>query len=191
MRFYTNAHAFYCGIDLHARSVYVCIIDHQGEVRLHRNMKAIHGGKAKNDRIDSRKIAALIRGGTFPTAYVYPAEMRATRDLLRRRNHLTRKRAELISHVQNTNSQYNLRPFEHKITYAANRDNVIERFTDPDVRMSVTVDLDLIAQLDDVKKKLELHILRNARRHDPQALYLLDAPAHRTSLQPPAKLPLP
>ncbi len=26
-------------------------------------MKAIHGGKAKNDKIDSRKIAGLMRGG--------------------------------------------------------------------------------------------------------------------------------
>ena len=35
-------------------------------------MKAIHGGKTKNDRIDSFKIANLIRGGNFPLAYVYP-----------------------------------------------------------------------------------------------------------------------
>ena len=35
-------------------------------------MKAIHGGKAKNDRIDSLKIATLLRGGMFPMAYVYP-----------------------------------------------------------------------------------------------------------------------
>ena len=28
-------------------------------------MKAIHGGKSKNDKIDSEKIAKLIRGGTF------------------------------------------------------------------------------------------------------------------------------
>ncbi|MBU4259800.1 MAG: IS110 family transposase [Proteobacteria bacterium] len=28
-------------------------------------MKAIHGGKAKNDRIDSYKIASLVRGGTY------------------------------------------------------------------------------------------------------------------------------
>ena len=34
--------------------------------------------------------------------------MRATRDLLRRRMHLMRKRAELLAHIQNTNSQYNL-----------------------------------------------------------------------------------
>jgi transposase len=48
-------------------------------------MKAIHGGKAKNDRIDSQKIAVLLRGGMIPVAYVYPPQMRSTRDLLRRR----------------------------------------------------------------------------------------------------------
>ena len=33
-------------------------------------MKAIHGGKAKNDKIDSQKIAQLLRGGMLPQAYV-------------------------------------------------------------------------------------------------------------------------
>ena len=36
-------------------------------------MKAIHGGKAKNDKIDAHKIAALLRGGMMPIAYVYPS----------------------------------------------------------------------------------------------------------------------
>ena len=62
-------------------------------------MKAIHGGKAKNDKIDFHKIATLLRGGMLPQAYVYPAKMRATRDLLRRRNRLMRKRAELFAHI--------------------------------------------------------------------------------------------
>ena len=70
-------------------------------------MKAIHGGKTKNDKIDAQKIAVLLRGGMLPQAYVYPAAMRAPRDLLRRRTHLLRKRAELLAHIQNTNSQYN------------------------------------------------------------------------------------
>ena len=56
-------------------------------------MKAINGGKAKNDKIDAHKIAVLLRGGMLPQAYVYPAEMRATRDLLRRRCHRVRRRA--------------------------------------------------------------------------------------------------
>ena len=41
--------------------------------------------------------------------------MRATRDLLRRRMHLMRKRAELLAHIQNTTSQYNLPAFGAKI----------------------------------------------------------------------------
>ena len=48
-------------------------------------MKAIHGGKAKTDKIDAHKIAVLLRGGMLPQAYVYPKGMRETRDLLRRR----------------------------------------------------------------------------------------------------------
>jgi hypothetical protein len=40
MRFYTNQHPFYCGIDLHARSMYVGILSQDGEIVLHRNMKA-------------------------------------------------------------------------------------------------------------------------------------------------------
>src|SRR5262249_3343741 len=40
MRFYTKQHPFYCGIDLHARTMYVCILDQAGETLLHRNMTA-------------------------------------------------------------------------------------------------------------------------------------------------------
>ena len=40
MRSYTHQHPFYCGIDLHARSMDVCILSHDGELLLHRNRKA-------------------------------------------------------------------------------------------------------------------------------------------------------
>ena len=36
-------------------------------------MKAIHGGKAKNDRIDSLKIATMLRGGMLPQGVRLPA----------------------------------------------------------------------------------------------------------------------
>jgi len=117
MKFYTQQHRFYCGIDLHARTLYLCILDQAGDIVLHRNLKtdpslflkviapyredmvvaveciftwywladlciqegipfvlgqalyrkAIHGGKAKNDKIDAHKIAVLLRGGMLPT----------------------------------------------------------------------------------------------------------------------------
>jgi hypothetical protein len=40
MRFYTKQHPFYCGIDLHARTMYVCLLSQDGEVVLHRNTPA-------------------------------------------------------------------------------------------------------------------------------------------------------
>src|SRR5262249_27623272 len=136
-------------------------------------MKAIHGGKAKNDKIDSQKIAVLLRGGLPPQAYVHPAAMRATRDLLRRRTHLMRQRSELLAHVQNTNSQYNLPEIGKKITYKANREGVAERFNDAAVQKTIEVDLALITYYDELLRELELSILTTAKQHDAHTLYLL------------------
>jgi transposase len=214
-RFYAKPHPFYCGIDLHARTTDVCILDQRGEIVVHRHLKAspdallkvitpyrddlviavecmftwywladlcaqesipfvlghalymeaIHGGKAKNDKIEAHKMAVLLRGGMFPQAYVYPAEMRATRDLLRRRMSLTWKRAELLTHVQNTNSQCNLPEIGKKISYKANREGVAERFPEPAVQKSIEVDLLL--------RDLELHLVIAAKHHSANTLYLL------------------
>src|SRR5919106_4286558 len=112
------------------------------------SMKAIHGGKAKNDKMDAHKIAVLLRGGMLPQAYVYPAEMRATRDLLRRRCHLVRKRAELLAHIHNTNSQYNLPEIGKRLAYKVNRDDVADHFPDPSVRKTIEVDVSLIDHYD-------------------------------------------
>jgi hypothetical protein len=56
-------------------------------------MKAIHGAKTQNDKIDSKKIAMLLRGGLIPMAYVYPQHMRSNPDLLRRRMYFSHKRS--------------------------------------------------------------------------------------------------
>jgi transposase len=109
----------------------------------------------------------------LPQAYVYPADMRATRDLLRRRMYLTRKRAELLAHIQTTNSQYNLPEIGKKLAYKANRDGVAERFPDPAVQKSMAVDLALLGSYDPLLSELELHIVKAAKQHDPNTLYLL------------------
>jgi len=225
MRFYTGQHRFYGGVDLHARTLAVCILDASGAVVLRRTvaasraafleavapyrdglavacecmfawywladlcqeqgipfvlghalyMKAIHGGKAKNDAIDAEKIARLLRGGNLPVAYVYPRAMRATRDLLRRRTFLVRKRAELLAHLVNTNSQYNRPPLAKKLAYAANREelDLASRFTDPSVRRSAEADLALIDAYDEQIRSLELYLSRAAKVDDPQAFQRL------------------
>src|SRR5215471_21342039 len=99
------------------------------------------GGKGKSPR-----------GGNLPIAYVYPKGLRETRDLLRRRMYLVHKRAEVIAHLVNTNSQYNLPPFGKKLIYAKNRQalNIPARFADPSVRQSVSADVQLIDCLDEL-----------------------------------------
>lgn len=223
MNFYKQQHTHYCGIDLHARKMYVCILDQKGKVKIHQNiktdaelffelifpflddvvvgvecvfcwywladlcaehkipfvlghalyMKAIHGGKTKNDKIDSYKIASLLKGGNFPIAYCYPAKWRATRDLLRRRMYISHRCGELVAHIQNTNTQYNLPAFVKKLSRKYNREGVAERFQDPEVRKSVEVDLAMIDSLNEILKKLEWHIEKTARQHDYHTLYLL------------------
>ena len=174
MNFYTHHHKHYCGIDLHARAMSVCILDQHGTKLVHKNLpptpealwrviapykedlvvggegmftwewladlcqqegiafvlgqalylQARHGGKAKNDKIEAHTIAVLLRGGRLPQASVYPSEMRATRDVLRRRCHLARKRAELLAHMQKTNSQYHLPEIGKRLAAKAHRAEV-------------------------------------------------------------------
>jgi len=135
-------------------------------------MKAIHGGKKKDDKLDSEKIARLMRGGTFPLSYVYPREMRATRDLVRRRMFLVRRRSELLTHVQLINQQYNNDPFDKMLQYAGNRD-ILDRFAERSARLSVEADLQLIGHYDQLLRELENSLLRQAKLHDSQACTLL------------------
>jgi transposase len=223
MRFYTQKHQYYCGIDLHTKTMYICIIDQSGDIVLHQNnpvdsgmlkmiikpylpdmviaveciftwywladfcqqhhipfvlghvlyMKAIHGSKTKSDKIDSHKIAVLLRGGMVPMAYVYPAKMRSTRDLLRRRMHFMYKRSELLAHIQNTKNQYNLPDFEKSIARKRNRHGVAEHFPDQSVRKSIELDLALLKHYDTVLNDIELYLTSHAKAHDPNNLYLL------------------
>jgi transposase len=223
MRFYTHRHEFYCGIDLHATKMYVCITDASGSILFHKNlkaapepftsiiepyrsdlavavecmfswywlsdlchqlgvtfvlghalyMKAIHGGKVKNDKIDAEKIAALLRSGMLPQAYAYPRSMRSARDLLRRRQYLVRQQAELLTHIQITRHQYNLPAFEKRINCVSNRVGLPERFEDLMVQTSIAVDSHLLDVYHDQILRIERQIASQINAHDPVALQLL------------------
>jgi transposase len=223
MRFYTGQHQYYCGIDLHTKNMYVCILYQAGNILVYKNipakaqallqiiqpflpdivitveciftwywiadlcreenipfilghalyMKGFHGAKTKNDKIDSHKIAVLLRGGMIPMAYVYPAEMRSTRNLLRRRMHFMYKRSELLSHIQNTRSQYNLPEFNKCISRKRNRTGISEHFEDKNVRKSIELNLTLLKQYDNLLTEVELFLVRHTKEHRPNDLYLL------------------
>ena len=223
MRFYTNQHKYYCGIDLHAKNLYVCIINQEAKILVHKNisthpdylmpliepylddlvlsvecmftwywisdfcfkhnitfvlghalyMKAIHGSKTKNDKIDSQKIAMLLRGGLIPMAYVYPQKMRATRDLLRRRMYFMHKRSELLSHIQNTRSQYLVEAFDGPVARKRHRHNIVEKFQEQAVAKTIETDLKLLGNYDTVINDVENFLQRSVKEHDYNTFYLL------------------
>lgn len=223
INFYDGQHAHYCGVDLHKKTMYVCIINDEGETVFQKNlrtrpdefvraiaayreglvvavecmfawywladlcrregiafvlghalyMRAVHGTKTKHDREDAYKIARLVRGGNFPLAYVYPAEWRPTRDLMRRRSYFVRRRAELMTHIENTVTQYNLPPLKKKLVNKAIRAGLAEHFPDPMVRQSIAADLELLEAFDAVIARLELEIERTAKLQDARTFSLL------------------
>jgi transposase len=223
MNFYNTSHKHYCGIDLHARSLYLCILNQDGEVLLHKEcsakadrllelitpylddllvavecmhcwywvadfcedrdiafilghalyMRAIHGGKAKNDRIDSLKIAQLMRGGNFPLAYVYPRKMRATRDLLRRRTNLVRHGANLKAHVANTTSQYNLPPNRVNLKNVSAREQLRHAFPDEGVQQMINLDMAVLECYHRELSQTEWYLEQQAKKHQPVYLNLL------------------
>jgi transposase len=215
---------FYCGIDLHARNLFACVMDKKGEILYHRNMendfnrltkrlkpylhdiaigvestfnwywladgchnagipfylghalymKAIHGGKKKNDRIDSKTIADLLRCNLFPLAYPYPKEMRSTRDLLRRRHRYVAIRAESYSHIQNTFSQQGIIWVRHNDVKRKNsRRELINKLDHKDITMSIECDLDMMEAMDIIIYKIEKQVYAQAKQHDRNAFNIL------------------
>ena len=59
------------------------------------------GLKHGDDKSDARWLAQMLRLGILPEAYIYPAELRPVRDLLRRRSFLIRQRTASVLSIQN------------------------------------------------------------------------------------------
>jgi transposase len=215
---------FYCGADLHSRTVYICVMDREGRILLKRNipnnfkifkqyisrflpdlavgcestytyywlldgcreagipfylghayyMKAISSNKKKNDPLDATTIAHLMRNNSFPLAYPYPREMRATRDLFRRRTRLVRIRAEAYAHTQLVMHQQaitDIKPAEVK--NKKTRRDLLHLFDDADVRMNVENNFGIIDAFDPLIARLEERIKRQALYHNPKHYRML------------------
>lgn len=130
-------------------------------------MKAISGHKNKNDRLDAQTIANLLRTNYFPEAYPYPKQMRATRDLLRRRHRLVRLRAEAFGHIQLVCHQHEVLDVNTLLVKDRHhRGELISRFEQADTRKNIETDIALIESLDPLIAELEVQIRSQARYHN-------------------------
>ena len=237
MKYHTSTTQFNCGIDLHARQMYVCLMDRDGKKLVHTNvrnndfafflklvapyrhdltvcaecmfgwywladacqdagihfvlahalyLKAIHGGKNKNDRIDSEKLCHLLRSNLIPPAYVYPAEKRPLRALLRQRILYVWNRSELLSRLQSHQLAYN-RPPSRQTLY--NRESWGEQLltAEPNAvcQLALQNDLALIGHYDAQLAMLEKELLKLTKQTSGRDFTLLQtARAHHARAQP-------
>jgi transposase len=216
MKYYTSTTEFNCGIDLHARQMYVCVMDRTGKKLVHANiknndfhfflklvapyrhdltvcaecmfgwywladacqdaklhfvlahalyLKAIHGGKNKNDRIDSEKLAHLLRSNLIPPAYVYPADKRPLRALLRQRLNFVWQRSSLMSRIQSHQLAHNRPPCKSNV----NRDHwekaLLELEPNPLRRLALQNELALIQHFDDQITAIEAQLHQLTKVH--------------------------
>ncbi len=139
-------------------------------------LKAIHGGKNKNDRIDSEKLAHLLRANLIPPAYVYPADKRPLRALLRQRLNFVWQRTELLARIQSQQLAQNLPTLT-----CANRDRWAEQLLqvepDPLRQLALQNYLALIRHYDVQITAVEAQLQKLTRTHAPRDYTLLQTVA--------------
>ena len=216
MKYYKTNTEFNCGIDLHTKQMYICIMDREGTILVHKNIKGndfsfflklvapyrhnltvvceccynwywladacmdadiefvlahalylkhIHGGKNKNDKLDSEKLAHLLRTNLIPQSYVYPKERRPMRGLLRQRMSYVWERSTLLGHLQMNQQSEGIDPVPKG---GHNRDvweeRILSQYTDPLHRLAVKCDMELIRSYDRRIELIDQRLAELARR---------------------------
>ena len=227
IKYHTSTTEFNCGIDLHARQMYVCVMNRQGIKLLHTNIKGndfnyflkrvepyrhdltvvcectfnwywladacfdariefvlghalylkhIHGGKNKNDRIDSEKLAHLLRANLIPPSYVYPSQHRPLRALLRQRIGYVQDRASLLAMVSMKQTAEGLIP-ARKVGLDRNiwEARILDQYRHPFHQFAVSCDMNMVRAYDLQIKRLEDEIKKQVKTELPRDYNLLQS----------------
>lgn len=134
-------------------------------------VKQYDGLKHSGDFSDARHLAHLMRLGILPTGYIYPRELRAVRDLLRKRSQLVRQRSTQILSIENLLAR-NLGAHAGGNEIKRWKDNDIDKMPLLDEqRQALKANLAVMRCLDEQATALERSILAKAKtREDYQAL---------------------
>lgn len=216
---------YVCGIDIHSKMIYICIIDKDDNILkqksiLNKNLneieaalkpyignivvgaescfpyywlfdfcnrlgvpfvlghayylKHIHGSKTKNDRIDSLKIAKLVKSNLFPMAHCCSKKTRYLRDLLRQRNYLVQIKSGLMTKTRIHGYQSNIDSLG-AITNTRILEKVIAKnFKDKNLRLNVESNLLLTFSLDELISEIELRVREQLKIISPTYFKLLN-----------------
>jgi transposase len=228
MNFVQLSRKYYCGIDLHSKSMILCVVAADGKILMTKHimnciaevlkalkpfarslvigvestfnwywlvdgcrehgleiylghtpyMKIISTSKNKNDRIDAKKIANLLRAGLFPKAHAVEAKRRAIRDLLRHRNWLVSMRSELFVKTKTTfYQQGDLASAALRLRYRKTRESAVSGINDEHIRLSATSNMEIAASLDKQIKTIEAQLeLSSTENYSDELNILMSIP---------------
>ncbi len=128
-------------------------------------LKHIHGGKNKNDRLDSKKLAHLLRTNLIPPAYAHPAARRPARGLFRQRMRFVWDRSTLMAQLGMRQYAEGLAPAPGR---SGNRDkweeNILEQHADPVNQFSAQMSMEMIRAYDKQINLIEKRLKTESRK---------------------------
>jgi transposase len=136
--------------------------------------KAISSARLKNDKVDARTLAHLVRADLLPEAWIAPREVRDQRSVLRHRAVLVRRATSLKNRIHAILADEGIRP-PASLWFGPGRDLIASLELPPTQRAIVDDCLAVIDLLADVVKRLDKD-LGAAAKADPRVHALMTLP---------------
>src|SRR5438876_1145443 len=154
---------------MHVRLVLAgrCLPGRQSDVRLGPcALRQSHPRRQnKNDRIDSEKLTHLLRSNLIPPAYVYPAEQRPLRALLRQRLFYVWRRSELLARIYSHQLAHNRTPAKQTRRIRDSWEEQLLAAEDNPLRqLALKNDLAMIKHFDHQISQLEEELQRQTKK---------------------------
>jgi transposase len=146
--------------------------DHKIDVKLAHPLylKAIAYAKVKTDQVDAHTLAQLLRLDYIPEAFIYPRDLRPTRDLLRRRHRLVAWRGDLYRVLQFQLISHNITTFGRNAIKQLDGRHLRSLLAHADDRRAGLAMLHLIASLDQEIAELDEQVSKVVFRKKPVVL---------------------
>jgi transposase len=121
------------------------------------------GLKHSDDPHDAWWLAHLLRLGLLAEGYIYPAQERPLRDLLRKRSHLVRQRTANLLSLENLIARTSgARPSGQQVKQLT-VDEIQQKFSPPELALAMTSPLSIIEVLNDQIGRLEKAVRAKAQ----------------------------
>jgi transposase len=138
-------------------------------------MKQYDGLKYSGDEYDARHLAHLLRLRILRTGYIYPKDMRAVRDLARKRSQLVRTRTMHVLAVENLVARQTGGRISGNMVKQLTLEAVDQWGWLPDVALAAQANVMVLNRVEEVINQIE-HRLRERVRLRPEYAVLKTAP---------------